>query len=139
MTLTTLELTPNAAALLRDGTDSDNIEKTLFQCCSCNLYYCWADLAQHNTNSDICPRCGSQDLATNAEAFIDDFLDEDPLTPPYFTFYWKDGSRQVLPGKTVQQAFSNAGFGAGAIAALDFHAPGDDHSWLWLNGSWKPA
>jgi len=135
MTLTTLEITPNAIALLLAGTDSENIEKTLFQCCSCNLYYTWDDLQYHQFDrecgSDLCPRCGSQDLTTNAEAHL--------IPINCFTFYWKDGSRQVLPGNTVEQAFSNAGFGAGAIAALDFHAPGDDNSWYYLNGSWERA
>ncbi|MGG6297715.1 hypothetical protein ACQ4M4_25250 [Leptolyngbya sp. AN02str] len=72
MPITSVELTPNAIALLRTGTKGDRIERILLHCYSCNLYYCWVDLALNNIASDLCPGCGSQDLATNVDAGVGD-------------------------------------------------------------------
>lgn len=60
-----------------------------------------------------------------------------------FTLYWRGGKRQVVTGDTIDAAFTNAGYGNGAMRALDFYASGDDtkytynqatHSWdaHWL-------
>jgi hypothetical protein len=76
--------------------------------------------------SDLCPRCGSQDLATGDESFP---------SPNRFTFLGKNGSRRVLTGSSPDEALSNAGYSAGAIATLEFYAPGDDNSWQWRDGS----
>ncbi|WP_280412625.1 hypothetical protein [Nocardia asiatica] len=49
-----------------------------------------------------------------------------------WTFYWLTGQREVLPGSTAADALNRAGYGAGAIRALDFFAEGDrDDSWTW--------
>lgn len=42
----------------------------------------------------------------------------------YFTIYWRHGQRQVVEGETVDEAFKNAGIGAGAIAAVDWYDNG---------------
>lgn len=38
----------------------------------------------------------------------------------YFTLYWLDGRRTVIKGDTIEQAFAAAGFGGGAIRAVDW-------------------
>jgi hypothetical protein len=49
-----------------------------------------------------------------------------------FTFYWRDGRRDVYRGIDAADALNNAGYGAGALRALDFHAKGDDSNWRWV-------
>ena len=41
-----------------------------------------------------------------------------------FTIYWKDGSRKVITGVTMKDAFTAAGYGAGAVAAIDWYDNG---------------
>lgn len=41
-----------------------------------------------------------------------------------FTIYWKDGSRKVITGVTMEDAFTAAGYGAGAVAAIDWYDNG---------------
>lgn len=48
-----------------------------------------------------------------------------------YTFYWRDGKRDVYPGNTPDEALNNAGFGAGALRALDFWARGDNKEYQW--------
>ena len=48
-----------------------------------------------------------------------------------FTLYWRDGKRQVVTGETIVQAMTRAGYGGGAVGALDFYANGDDHNYQW--------
>jgi hypothetical protein len=48
-----------------------------------------------------------------------------------FTLYWRDGTRHVIPGNDVADAMTKAGFGGGSVAALDFHAAGDDRDYRW--------
>lgn len=38
-----------------------------------------------------------------------------------YRFYWLDGVTTVQEGTSVEDAFSKAGYGAGAIRALDFY------------------
>lgn len=56
-----------------------------------------------------------------------------------FTFFWRDGIRQVLKGADEVDALNKAGYGNGAIRALDFHAPGDNKDWEWVKDEhdWK--
>ena len=44
---------------------------------------------------------------------------------------WRNGQRDLVNGPTVEQAFTNAGFGGGSMAAIDFYAHGDDHKYVW--------
>jgi len=53
--------------------------------------------------------------------------------PKKFTFYWGDGLRQVLQGDTPANALNEAGYGGGAIAALDFYVSGDNTEYTWDN------
>ena len=48
-----------------------------------------------------------------------------------FTLYWLDGKRKVVTGETIEQAFTKAGYGAGAMPALDFYMDGDNHNYVW--------
>lgn len=42
-----------------------------------------------------------------------------------YTLFWLDGKSEVVEGNTIEAAFTLAGYVAGAIRALDFHAVGD--------------
>lgn len=48
-----------------------------------------------------------------------------------FTFYWLTGRRTMCEGATPQDALMRAGYGGGAIRALDFYANGDNHEYDW--------
>lgn len=37
-----------------------------------------------------------------------------------YSFYWKDGTVDTKEGKNVAEAFTKLGYGAGAVAALDY-------------------
>lgn len=43
-----------------------------------------------------------------------------------FTLFWLTGDSEIIEGNTIAEAMNGAGYGAGSIAALDFHAPGDE-------------
>lgn len=53
-----------------------------------------------------------------------------------YTLYWRDGKRELVQGTGVNNALDRAGYGAGALRALDFWAEGDDHEYTWLGGEW---
>jgi hypothetical protein len=42
-----------------------------------------------------------------------------------YELVWKDGSRNTVEGQDIEDAFTKAGFGAGAIPALDYFRPLD--------------
>lgn len=50
-----------------------------------------------------------------------------------FTLYWRDGRRDVVhgSGNTPADAMNRAGYGGGAVRALDFWAHGDDRGYVW--------
>lgn len=49
-----------------------------------------------------------------------------------FTVFWLDGKREVLQGKDGADSFNRAGYGHGALGAVDFVSNGDDHSYVWI-------
>ena len=49
-----------------------------------------------------------------------------------FTLFWRGGRRDVLSGDSVSGAMNKAGYGAGAVAALDFYADGENTEYMWL-------
>ena len=51
-----------------------------------------------------------------------------------FTFFWLNGTRDVLEGQDAADAMNKAGYGAGAVPALDFHTEGDNNSYSWFKG-----
>ena len=48
----------------------------------------------------------------------------------YFTFYWRDGTKSILQGASVELAF-NSSYSAGAISAVDFYSNGVDYGYYW--------
>ena len=48
-----------------------------------------------------------------------------------YTLYWRDGKRETVSGATPEQAMTLAGYGGGAVRALDFYANGDDRDYTW--------
>ena len=56
-----------------------------------------------------------------------------------FTFFWLDGKREVLEGNSPADAANKAGYGGGAIQALDFWEPGDNNDYIWIKEEriWK--
>ena len=54
-----------------------------------------------------------------------------------FTFYWLDGKRDVLIGSNSADALNRAGYGQGAISALDFWCEGDNQEYAFIAGHWE--
>lgn len=48
-----------------------------------------------------------------------------------YTFYWLTGQREVLEGEKPNEALMLAGYGGGAIRALDFYAEGENDEYEW--------
>lgn len=48
-----------------------------------------------------------------------------------FTLYWRDGKREVVEGYDCADAMTRAGYGGGAVRALDFYATGDCDRYWW--------
>lgn len=40
-----------------------------------------------------------------------------------FKLYWLDGKTEIVAGRDIADAFSRAGYGAGAVRALDYYEP----------------
>lgn len=61
-------------------------------------------------------------------------------TESKFTFFWRDGKREVLAGSDAADALSRAGYGGGALRALDFHAKGDNDEYEYDSTArdWNP-
>lgn len=56
-----------------------------------------------------------------------------------YTLFWLTGQSKVVSGSDVAQAMTLAGYGHGALAALDFYGPGDiekDYKWNAKKRSW---
>lgn len=57
-----------------------------------------------------------------------------------YTFFWLTGNAEVLPGNTAANALNRQGYALGALAALDFYAPGDkrnDYRWNDKTHKWE--
>ena len=50
-----------------------------------------------------------------------------------YTYYWRTGQRQVFKGRNPAEALTLAGYGGGAVRALDFYAEGDNDEYQWNN------
>lgn len=54
-----------------------------------------------------------------------------------FYLYWLNGQYEEIEGETIEQAFSNAGYGGGAIRALDFFSKTpNDGKYYFKVGTW---
>ncbi len=55
-----------------------------------------------------------------------------------YVLYWRSGTHELVEGETIEDAFTNAGYGAGAVRALDFymiHYPGQPLGYEWNPGT----
>ena len=80
--------------------------------------------------------CGAMDewlLDANERVSLDGLPDLhiDAEPPTRWTLYWLTGDRHVVEGPDVATAMNCAGYGAGALAGLDFYAKGDDNRYRW--------
>jgi len=55
-----------------------------------------------------------------------------------YRLYWRDGKTEVVSGRGIADAFSNAGYGGSAINALEFFDTTADQNYTWVqrNRSW---
>lgn len=58
----------------------------------------------------------------------------------YFTLYWLTGKREVICGPNIETAFAKAGYGGGAIHAVDWYdnKASDTHYWSAKDKKWYP-
>jgi len=54
----------------------------------------------------------------------------------YF-LYWMDGDKEVISGTSIEDAFAKAGYGGGALTALDFFSSEDTHDYDRTEHCWK--
>lgn len=56
-----------------------------------------------------------------------------------FRLYWLDGKTEIVEGDDITDAFSKAGYGAGAMRALDFWDNGELQSYEWnsVEKAWR--
>lgn len=43
------------------------------------------------------------------------------MKPFKFKLFWLDGKTEIVVGNSIADAFNKAGYGSGAIAALDYY------------------
>ena len=48
-----------------------------------------------------------------------------------FTIYWRYNEKSIVKGFSEQDAFTKAGFGAGALNAVDFFMAGNNNEYKW--------
>lgn len=53
-----------------------------------------------------------------------------------FLVYWRDGKLERMEGKTIQEAFTNAGLSAGAVSAVDFYDEAVEQTHTFIEGEW---
>jgi len=59
-------------------------------------------------------------------------IDKQLSETPKFTFYWLDGEKEVLKGDNPTDALNKAGYGGGAMPALDFFSYGECDQYVWM-------
>lgn len=45
-----------------------------------------------------------------------------------FIIYWFDGTTSSIKGNSIEDAFTKAGYGAGAVRAVDFYEEGTENT-----------
>lgn len=53
-----------------------------------------------------------------------------------YRLYWLDGVTELCQGRTITEAITRAGYGAGALSALDFYKLGDAINYNWDGKKW---
>lgn len=58
----------------------------------------------------------------------------------WFTIYWLDGSKSFVYGATIEGAFTSAGYGGGAVNAIDWYDNGisNTHNYDHKKKEWVP-
>lgn len=54
-----------------------------------------------------------------------------------FGVYWKNGQHEIIKGNGFADAFTRAGYGQGALRALDVWHPGDEVKYEWSGKEWR--
>jgi hypothetical protein len=54
-----------------------------------------------------------------------------------YIFYWLSGEYEILQGTSPANALSTAGYGQGALRALDFYEEGTVPTYEWIDGKWS--
>jgi hypothetical protein len=54
-----------------------------------------------------------------------------------FTLYFIGGKKEVVRGATIADACNKAGYGQGAISALDFYCKVGEGTYTYVDGNWK--
>ena len=54
----------------------------------------------------------------------------------WYVLYWKTGKTELVQGTDITKAFANAGYGYGAISALDFYTLGTTVTHEWTGKKW---
>jgi len=55
-----------------------------------------------------------------------------------YILYWKDGKMEKVKGNNPADAMNQAGYGSGALRALDFYASGKTtYKWNKLTHKWE--
>lgn len=53
-----------------------------------------------------------------------------------FTIYWLGGKKDNLDGDTLIDALNSAGYGGGAVSAIDFYTEGYSDDYIYKDGQW---
>lgn len=48
-----------------------------------------------------------------------------------FRLYWLSGDTEIVRGATIADAMNQAGYGGGAVRALDFFKEGEEQTYDW--------
>ena len=48
-----------------------------------------------------------------------------------YILYWLDGNKEKVRGTSIADAFRRAGYGGGALAALDFYDDRGEDTYTW--------
>lgn len=54
-----------------------------------------------------------------------------------FTLYWLDGVIDTVKGVDIADAVRRAGYGGGALAALDFYEEGCSNDFFYQDNRWQ--
>ena len=52
-----------------------------------------------------------------------------------YIMYWLDGKKENVEGNSFKEASTNAGYGIGALRALDFYSDNNDN-YEWNQKTW---
>lgn len=62
----------------------------------------------------------------------------DPPEEKTFHIYWRNGKKEKVVGYDIADAFAKAGYGGGAINAVDFYKQGEDtYEWNAEEKKWE--